>query len=322
MELCHKEKKKSRPHLTRDERCKIEALLNAKHSESEIARILGRAKSTISDEIGRGTYKNKYTAEIAQKRAQKRKSNSRKQKKLADNKLQHFVIRKLKDGWSPEIIAYAWNQLDYELKISVTSIYNFINNSRIELKKYLPYAGRRYKKRYSSIKTLISKRVGIEERPKIINDRCRIGDLEVDTIVSARGGKACLAVAVDRKTRRVFIRKMKNKTALEMKRTILEISAEINIKSITYDNGTENIFHQEINEILGCTSYFCRPYCSQDKGQVENRNKAIRRFFPKKTNFDLISDEEIAIVEATINNRPMKRLGWKTPHDVMIEECS
>ena len=76
--------------------------------------------------------------------------------------------------------------------------------------------------------------------------------------------------AVDRKTRYIFIRKMKN--MIEMKRTILDISTEINIKSITYDNGTENIFHQEINEILGCTSYFCRPYCSQDKGQVENRN--------------------------------------------------
>ena len=93
-------------------------------------------------------------------------------------------------------------------------------------------------------------------------------------------------------------------------------------KRITYDNGTENVLHNEINKILGCESYFCRPYCSQDKGQVENRNKAIRRFFPKKTNFDLISDEEIAIVEATINNRPMKRLGWKTHHDVMIDECS
>lgn len=322
MGLCHKEKGKSRPHLTYAERCKIEAYRDLNVSQSEIARRLGRAKSTISEEINRGKHHGIYKAEIAQKRAQKRKVKSRKTRKLANDKLQHFVIRKLKDGWSPEIISNVWNSTGNELKIGHTCIYSFINQRRIELKKFLPCAGRKYKTRYSTIKTLISERVGIEERPKIINDRCRIGDLEVDTIVSTRGGKACLAVAVDRKTRHVCIRKMKNKTAIEMKRIILEISKEINIKSITYDNGTENVCHQEINEILGCESYFCRPYCSQDKGQVENRNKAIRRFFPKKTNFDLISDEEIAIVEATINNRPMKRLGWKTPHDVMIEECS
>ena len=101
-------------------------------------------------------------------------------------------------------------------------------------------------------KTRISERVGIEQRPKIINDRCRIGDLEVDTIVSLRGGKAYLAVAVDRKTRYVFIRILKSKSAVEMKRAILEISRKISIKSITYDNGTENVLHNEINQIIGC----------------------------------------------------------------------
>ena len=174
-----------------------------------------------------------YKAEIAQKRAQKRKANSRKTKKLSDNKLQHYFIRILKDGWPPEIVAHVWNSLNYEKKVGCICIYNFINQRRIEL---IQCAERKYKNRYKSIKTLIPERVGIEERPKIINDRYRIGDFEIDTIVSARGGKACLAVAVDRKIRHVCIRKMKN--TIEMKRIIFEISKEINIKSITYDNGT------------------------------------------------------------------------------------
>lgn len=318
MELCQKKEQKSRSRLTYNERCQIEAFCKVGIKKAEIARLLGRTKSTISTEINNNIWRGKYSADIAQKRAKNARSKSRKTSKFSNDKLQHFVIRKLKDGWSPEIIAHAWNNMKHELKISVTCIYNFINR-RIELKKHLPCAGRKYKKRYSSAKTRISERVGIEQRPKIINDRCRIGDLEVDTIVSLRGGKACLAVAVDRKTRYVFIRRLKSKSAAEMKRAILEISRKISIKSITYDNGTENVLHNEINQIIGCNSYFCRPYCSQDKGQVENRNKIIRRFFPKKTNFDLISDEEIAIVENKVNNRPMKRLGWKTPRDVMLE---
>ena len=282
MELCQKKKKKSRPRLTYNERCQIEAFCKVGIKKAEIARLLGRTKSTISTEINKNKQKGQYSADNAQKRAKTAKSRSRKQGKFTNEKLQHFVVRKLKDGWSPEMIVHVWNERKYEVKVGVTCIYNFINR-RIELKKHLPCAGRRYKKRYGSTKTLIPERVGIEKRPKIINNRCRIGDLEVDTIVSARGGKACLAVAVDRKTRYVFIRKLKRKSAVEMKRAILEISREINVKSITYDNGTENILHNEINKILGCKSYFCRPYCSQDKGQVENRNKIIRRFFPKKT---------------------------------------
>ena len=97
-----------------------------------------------------------------------------------------------------------------------------------------------------------------------------------------------------------------------MKRTILEISRKISIKSITYDNGTENVLHNEINQIIWCilSSILWSRYKSKT---------VISAFFPKKTNFDLISDEEIAIVENKVNNRPMKRLGWKTPRDVMLE---
>ena len=90
------------------------------------------------------------------------------------------------------------------------------------------------------------------------------------------------------------------------------------IKSITYDNGTENMNHLIANKILHCQSYFCRPYCSADKGSIENRNKILRQFLPKKTNFDLISDDTIANIQAVINNRPLKLLNWNAPSDALL----
>ena len=85
---------------------------------------------------------------------------------------------------------------------------------------------------------------------------------------------------------------------------------------MTYDNGTENTKHEEINEILNCKSFFCNAYHSWEKGSIENRNKILRQFFPKGTNFNLISEEQISKIQEMINNRPMKLLGWKTPADL------
>ena len=90
------------------------------------------------------------------------------------------------------------------------------------------------------------------------------------------------------------------------------------VKTITYDNESENMKHEELNKLLGCKSYFCRPYCSADKGSIENRNKILRQFLPKKTNFDLISDDTIANIQAVINNRPLKLLNWNAPSDALL----
>ena len=162
MELCQKKEKKSRPCLTYNERYQIEAFCKVGIKKAEISRLLCRAKSTTSTEINKRN--GQYSADNAQKRAKNAKSRSHKTRKFANEKLQHFVIRKLKDGLSPEMIVHVLNNLKYETKVSVTCVYNFINR-RIELKKC---AGRRYK-RYGSTKTLIPERVGIEKRQKIIN---------------------------------------------------------------------------------------------------------------------------------------------------------
>ena len=113
-----------------------------------------------------------------------------------------------------------------------------------------------------------------------------------------------------------FLAKMKDKSASEMLIAAVNTLKGIGVKAITYDNGTENTKHEEINEILNCKSFFCNAYHSWEKGSIENRNKILRQFFPKGTNFNLISEEQISKIQEMINNRPMKLLGWKTPADL------
>ena len=131
----------------------------------------------------------------------------------------------------------------------------------------------------------------------------------------------CLTVLVDRATRLTRIRKTASHTSKETVLSIASIKDTIcsPIKSITYDNGKEFSKHEIINKILNTVSYFCKPYHSWEKGTVENINGIIRRFFPKGTDFDTISEEAIKRVEDWINNRPMKVLGFKTPYEKYLE---
>lgn len=160
----------------------------------------------------------------------------------------------------------------------------------------------------------IKNRTDISLRPEIVNKRERFGDFEVDTVMSSKSGKSCIAVAVERKSRYYILRKIPDKSSTSMNNALIDMLNNTTVKTITYDNGSENMKHDELNTLLGCKSYFCRPYCSADKGSIENRNKILRQFLPKKTNFDLISQHRLDIIQNTINNRPMKVLNWNTPY--------
>ena len=167
----------------------------------------------------------------------------------------------------------------------------------------------------------IPNRVDIDFRMKEANDRSQLGHFEADTIESKRiKGKqsGCLTVMVDRLSRKTFIRKTVSKTSQATTASIVKILKPLinNINSITYDNGCEFSQHEKINKMLNIKSFFCKPYASYEKGTVENINGLIRRFFPKGTDFDTISEEEIAYVESWINNRPMKILNYMTPEQV------
>ena len=307
--------RKTFKHLSEVERGKIEAFLRSGYSITQIAKELNRNKSTISREIHRGTYKNHYSASIALKRALKNSAHSHVHCKWKDIELLRFIEKHLKMKWSPEIISHEWSLVSNNKHFSAQSIYTLIYLHRTEWKKYLICKGKKYTRSNDSRKNSCTLKncVSIEERPNEVNNRNRPGDFEIDTVVSCRGGKSCLAVIVCRSSRLYFIRKIKDKSASEMTKAIISVLKDFDVKTITFDNGKENAFHEKITDALKCKCYFCHPYASYEKGSIENRNKILRQFFKKGTNFDLISDEEISRIQDMINNRPMKVLNWVSP---------
>jgi IS30 family transposase len=177
---------------------------------------------------------------------------------------------------------------------------------------------RRTKHPYRGTTERIKHRVPITERPAEVEPREVIGHWESDSIIGVDKSSG-LNVVVERATRLANLSFLKNKTAKQTKDAVirrLNQHPQALVKSITYDNGTENTLHQEINDKLDTKSFFCFPYHSWEKGSVEQVNGLIRRFFPKGTDFNEVSNAEINKVEKLINNRPRKCLNYRTPYEM------
>jgi IS30 family transposase len=290
--------------LTTAERIKIETLAGIGKNAAKISRILNRSASTISRELRHGRYKAQYHAHIAQKRATQ--IRGRRPKTLSNASLMHTIERMIKERLSPAIIAQMLCGA-----VSHTTIYTLTSTSRPEWRKYLIYQKKTKYRKGSGDRSLIPNRRDISDRPAV-----EYGDWEADTVISSRGGKSCIAVFAEKTTRLYRAVKMPDKSARSMARAAIKALSGFYVRSITYDNGSENVKHEVVNRVLGSESWFCRPYRSCDKGLVENRNKWLRVWLPKRTNFDLISEDEIGRVESAINKRPMKCLGWQSPADV------
>lgn len=314
-------------HLTKEERDMI-AVLKAKGTTlSDIAREIGRHKSTISRELSRNApaiHKGYYLSHKAQERAKIRWSLTHKRERLKNQEVRKYVEAGLRKGWSPEIIAGRLSIDKHGESISHEAIYQYIYEARKELIIYLV---RRHKKRMERghsrkhQKSHIPNRVSISERPDVVDKRERIGDWESDSMVS-RQSKVALNVLADRKSRVTFLNLLSQKTAVETKWVIIQSLIKYPAYTITYDNGSENTEHEEINKVLDITSYFCKPYHSWEKGTVENTIGLIRRWIPKKTDLAKVSEEEILEIENWLNNRPRKCLSYKTPLEVLEKERS
>ena len=317
-------------HLTKEERDMI-AVLRAKGvTLSDIARELSRHKSTISRELDRNappTNKGYYLSHKAQERAFNRWSATHKRERLKSQEIREYVESRLKKGWSPEIIAGRLSLEEPGKAISYEAIYQYIYEARKEL---VPCLVRRHMKRMKKghsrkhQKSHIPNRISISERPEVVEKRRRIGDWENDTIVS-RQSKVAINVLTDRKSRATFLKRLQQKTSEETKLAILGSLGKYPANyryTITYDNGSENTEHEEINKVLDIKSYFCEPYHSWEKGTVENTIGLIRRWIPKKTDLANVSEIEIADIESWLNNRPRKCLNYKTPSEVFERKRS
>lgn len=307
--------------LNYEDRVTIKVCLWQKMSIRQIALKMGRSPSTISREIKRGiTIEGTYFAESTERLVRERKLNDKRKRKMNNPAIYNYVLEKLKDKQSPHIIQNDIRK-DIGLEIGKDAIYEYIWRFHPDWKKYLTRQKKyKYKGKKGKKQMKIENKINISERSEKANKRQEFGHFEADTIFSCKGSKSALLVIVDRLTRRTKIKKLERKSAaLTSSSIVFALKSEYKssqIYSITYDNGCEFAGHEDVNKMLHCKSYFCNPYHSWEKGTVENINGLIRRFLPKGTDFDTISEEYIQYIENWINNRSMKTLGWKSPNEV------
>lgn len=315
-------------HLSSEERDKIAYLRAKGTSLSDIAKLLRRNKGTISRELQRNkspTY-NVYLANRAHQRALKRKQLSVRHPRIRNPVMRRYIMKKLKIKWSPELIAGRLPIDHPGLRISHEAVYQFIYDKDIHkehnLVPYLIRAHRRRRLRTHSHRHKnihIPRRVSIKERPAEVILRIQPGHWEADTVIS-RKSKPALGVFLERTSRRIHLAKLPAKTSAYFKaalnRRLSRYPQHLRL-SITYDNGCENVEHEYTNKVLGTKSYFCEPFHSWEKGSLENAAGIVRRFFPKKTDFALVTKEQVKRVENLINTRPRKCLNYKTPNEFL-----
>lgn len=308
----------------------ILAILKSKgKSLREIAVVLKRSPSTLSRELKRNAppvYTGYYLAHKAQERANKRKHESHRRQRLKNNSIRRYVEKRLRLGWSPELIAGRLAIEHPELSISHEAIYQWVYQEATHLILSLVRAHRKRKHRGYSRKhkkSHIPGRISIKERPNAVLKRRCIGHWETDTLTCRKSYQA-VQVTVERKARYSKVAKLKTKSAramsLALTRRLSRYPPELRL-SITYDNGSENAEHMRTNKILGTHSYFCEPFHSYERGTVENTIGLVRRFLPKKTNLAKISQAHLSKIEYWLNNRPRKCLGFKTPAETFNAEC-
>lgn len=313
-------------HLNYQERKCIEKMAKEGLKIREMARILQRSHSSISQEISRNKqkYERWYCAETAHERFLKRQNNKGNVRKLEkDEDLKRMVIQSLNEDFSPEQAAGLINLIG-EKKISHETIYQFIYSEEgKKLKLWLRLRHRKYPRRQkhgvrkSHHKVTIKERVSIEHRPQSANIRSEIGHLETDTIIFSKQ-KRVISVQADRKTQKCAITILESKTAQETKyaltRAIEDEYGAVHVKTITHDNGTENAKHMEIRDEYHIGTYFCRPYASWQKGLVENINKLIRQYLPRNMNISHLTQNDMDTIQEKLNNRPRKSLKYFTPN--------
>jgi len=309
--------------ITLGQRQQLEVLHRLKTSKPVIAELLGVHRSTVYRELKRnsGNY-GSYSSSYAQTFANDRKERLRRPRKL-DSLMEKQIREGLTKRWSPEQIHGYYTSLG-EPMLSHEQIYKYIYKDKQnggQLYKYLRIASKPYRPRYGT-KTKRSKipnRIGIDQRPAIVDQRKRIGDWEADTIVG-KGQKGAILTLIERKSLFVQMSLMERRLAEIVRSKMVNLLGPYKklVKTITADNGSEFTEHQKIAKKLQADFYFTHPYSAWEKGTNENVNGLIRQYIPKNTWFNTLTLQQIKHIEDELNNRPRKTLGWKTPIQVFM----
>lgn len=314
--------------LTLEQRYKIEAYKNLGKGITEIADYVGRDKSVISREIKRNAdgRSGLYKADLAQRKTLERHQNKRKACKFNQH-VQANVLHYLEQDFSPEqIVGRA--ALEGKEMVSHERIYQYIWKDKRaggKLYKHLRTKGKKYRKRgkLKDDRGLIVNRVDISKRPFIVDEKERIGDLEIDLVIG-KDHKGALLTINDRASGLLFMDKVETKESIEIEAKTIELLQDWKplLHTITSDNGKEFANHQQIAQKLEIDYFFAKPYHSWERGANENLNGLVRQYFPKKTNFESITKEQIEKVVNILNNRPRKRFDFKTPNEVFTQKLN
>ncbi|UCH49101.1 MAG: IS30 family transposase [Betaproteobacteria bacterium] len=311
-------------HLSSEERFYIHQAVREGKRKADIARALQRHPSTIGREMRRNMWPSAYlyTYEWAMYflRQRKRFANRHKCRKLTDE-LKVTVVHLLKRCLSPEQIS-AYLRQHQRISLSHESIYRFIytaNSAQGVLRCYLRHGRKKRRRRYGSgaRATRIPNRTPIEARPALVERKGRIGDWECDTLVGT-DRKSALVTVVERKSLFTLCAPLAHKTAEGVAKAIIALLRPVShkVKTLTFDNGSEFIEHEKIAAALNAKTYFANPYSSWERGINENTNGLLRQFFPKATNFNMVTGEQIDHALALLNNRPRKTRQYKTPNEI------
>ncbi len=307
------------------ERQRIEKYLKQNKSRQFIADKLDRSKSSVVDEINRNSVNGIYTAQKAHHKAyvSRRESKIQCLKVSTNFELRDFVETNIEDDQTPQGISGRLKNIEKKIEYASTkAIYKFVYSplgrnlerhlySRAVKKRGGPKRGR---------SVAIDGRRMIDRRPKIVQNRLQFGHYEGDFIESGKDGKGSLLVIVERKTRYPFLRYLVNRDTATVNRAVNELLGPYPVESLTIDNDISFQKHAELADLIDAAIFFCHPQSPNEKGTVENRNKAIRRYVKKGSDLSKCPPSYFAMAACKLRNRFMECLGYKTPAEAFARE--
>lgn len=313
--------------LTEEDRIEIYAMKQAGKQQNKISAELGVHPSTVSRELARNTGLRGYRPKQAQQKTLHRRFTARKAVKMTPETIS-YIESKLTKEHSPEQISERM-KLDSGWDgptVSHERIYQHIWRDKAVggvLYKTLRIGGtkqRRKRRNSRDMRGTIKNRVGIQERPDIVEKKIRIGDWEGDTVVG-KNHQGALVTLVDRKSKLTMIGKVDRYTAQAVEKAIISLMELLPRRNytLTVDNGKEFASHESVSQTLRIRVYFADPYSAWQRGLNENTNGLIRQYVPKGSDVRTLTDDQIKHIMNRLNNRPRKSLGFLTPNEVFYE---
>ena len=303
--------KKKYFHLQNEERFCIEVLYRAGTAIRHIAEFLKRSPNTIAREIKKNSVKGEYTAVKARQKSSFRRWRAKGQclKVAMDPFLAAFVREKLEKKWSPTQIS-GYLKREYDIVCSSKAVYKFAESRGLDRLLFWGWNHKKSGRKRGHWKTARDGRKYIDDRPPI----SEAGHFEVDFIVS-KESPWVLLVAVDIVTKRSWIRKLPNRKRTTIRRAFSELFRGVEVKSITTDNDIAFTCWKELEVLLSAPIYFTHPYHSWEKGLVENTNRWIRCFVPKRRDIGTVVQEEVDEIHSFLNDRPRECIGFRSPSE-------